>query len=63
VITSTRTGDGRWPAPVRRVRAGVLEVACHQTGPSDGDLVLLLHGFPCDIHSYIDVASTLAADG
>jgi pimeloyl-ACP methyl ester carboxylesterase len=56
-------GDGPRLDPVRRVRAGVLEVAYHEAGPSDGDVVLLLHGFPYDIHSYIDVAPALAADG
>ncbi len=56
-------GDGQRLDPVRRVRAGVLEVAYHEAGPSDGEVVLLLHGFPYDIHSYVDVAPALAADG
>ncbi len=46
-----------------RVRAGVLEVACHMAGPADGPPVLLMHGFPYDIHSYVDVAPMLAAAG
>ncbi len=56
-------GDGQRLDPVRRVRAGVLEVAYHEAGPSDGEVVLLLHGFPYDIHSYVDVAPALTADG
>jgi pimeloyl-ACP methyl ester carboxylesterase len=56
-------GDGPRLDPVRRVRAGELEVAYHEAGPSDGDAVLLLHGFPYDIHSYVDVVPALAADG
>jgi pimeloyl-ACP methyl ester carboxylesterase len=56
-------GDGPRLDPVRRVRAGVLEVAYHEAGPPDGEAVLLLHGFPYDVHSYVDVAPALAADG
>ena len=46
-----------------RVRAGVLEVACHLAGPVDGPPVLLMHGFPYDIHAYADVAPMLADAG
>lgn len=46
-----------------RVRAGVLDVACHMAGPADGPAVLLMHGFPYDIHAYVDVAPMLAAAG
>jgi pimeloyl-ACP methyl ester carboxylesterase len=46
-----------------RVRAGVLDVACHMAGPTDGPPVLLMHGFPYDIHSYVDVAPMLAEAG
>lgn len=46
-----------------RVRAGVLDVACHMAGPVDGPPVLLMHGFPYDIHSYVDVAPMLAEAG
>ncbi|WP_231976173.1 alpha/beta fold hydrolase [Streptomyces sp. 3214.6] len=41
----------------------MLEVAYYETGPADGDTVLLLHGFPYDVHSYVDVAPLLAEDG
>jgi pimeloyl-ACP methyl ester carboxylesterase len=56
-------GDGQRLDPERRARAGVLDVAYHEDGPADGEVVLLLHGFPYDIHSYVDVAPALAADG
>lgn len=49
--------------PLQRVRAGVLEVAYYQAGPADGQPVLLLHGFPYDIHSYEGVIPLLADAG
>jgi pimeloyl-ACP methyl ester carboxylesterase len=49
--------------PLKTVRAGVLDVAYYETGPADGDAVVLLHGFPYDIHSYVDVIPLLADAG
>jgi pimeloyl-ACP methyl ester carboxylesterase len=49
--------------PLRHVDAGVLNVAWYDAGPADGPVVVLLHGFPYDIHSYVDVAPLLAAQG
>jgi pimeloyl-ACP methyl ester carboxylesterase len=49
--------------PTRRVATDVLDVAYHETGPAGGQPVLLLHGFPYDIHSYIEVAPLLAGAG
>ena len=48
---------------LRRVAAGVLEVAYRETGPPDGAPVLLMHGFPYDIHAYAEVAPILAGRG
>ena len=45
------------------VEAGVLDIACHITGPADGAPVFLMHGFPYDIHAYAEVAPVLAARG
>ena len=45
------------------VEAGVLDIACHITGPADGAPVFLMHGFPYDIHAYAEVAPLLAARG
>ncbi|WP_282089492.1 alpha/beta fold hydrolase [Streptomyces tendae] len=49
--------------PLRRVRTDVLDVAYHEAGPEEGDTVLLLHGFPYDVHSYVDVVPLLAGHG
>jgi pimeloyl-ACP methyl ester carboxylesterase len=49
--------------PVRRVDAGALEIAYYEEGPPDGPVAVLLHGFPYDIHSYVDVAPLLAGKG
>ncbi|WP_407520718.1 alpha/beta fold hydrolase [Methylobacterium oryzisoli] len=49
--------------PLRRVRAGDLDVSYAEIGPATGKPVLLLHGWPYDIHSYLDVAPALAAAG
>jgi len=50
-------------APIRQIKAGVLEVGYHEAGPSEGPPVLLLHGFPYCIDSYVEVAPMLAARG
>ncbi|MCV7432390.1 alpha/beta fold hydrolase [Mycolicibacterium bacteremicum] len=49
--------------PIRTVRAGLLEVGYAEAGPTDGRPVLLLHGWPYDIHSYADVSAELAGQG
>lgn len=50
-------------APIKRVEAGVLDIAYFEAGPTDGVAVMLMHGFPYDIHSYVEVAPMLAAQG
>jgi len=49
--------------PVKKVNAGVLEVAYVEYGPPEGPPVMLMHGFPYDIHTYAEVAPLLAARG
>ena len=58
-----RAPSSRRLEPLRHVDAGVLNVAYYEAGPADGPVVMLLHGFPYDIHSYVDVAPLLAAQG
>jgi pimeloyl-ACP methyl ester carboxylesterase len=48
---------------VKQIEAGVLNVGYAEAGPADGPAVILLHGWPYDIHSYVDVAPLLAAAG
>jgi pimeloyl-ACP methyl ester carboxylesterase len=48
---------------IHQVDAGVLNVGYVDTGPRKGPAVLLLHGWPYDLHSYVDVAPLLAAKG
>jgi pimeloyl-ACP methyl ester carboxylesterase len=49
--------------PLKQIQAGVLSVGYAEDGPADGPVVILLHGWPYDIHSYVDVAPLLAAAG
>lgn len=49
--------------PIKTINAGDLNVAYADVGPSDGRPVLLLHGWPYDIHSFGDVAPILAQKG
>jgi pimeloyl-ACP methyl ester carboxylesterase len=48
---------------LKQVRAGVLDIGYAEVGPADGPAVVLLHGWPYDIHSYVDVAPLLAEEG
>ena len=49
--------------PLKQVDAGVLDVGYAEAGPAGGPVVLLLHGWPYDIHSYVEVTPLLAAAG
>lgn len=63
--TTSSAGSGVHTAfrNYRQVRAGVLDVGYAEDGPADGPPVLLLHGWPYDIHAYVDVAPLLAERG
>jgi pimeloyl-ACP methyl ester carboxylesterase len=49
--------------PLKQINAGVLSVAYAEAGPADGPPTILLHGWPYDIHSFVDVAPLLASAG
>jgi pimeloyl-ACP methyl ester carboxylesterase len=48
---------------MRQIDAGLLNVGYAEAGPANGPVVMLLHGWPYDIHSFVDVAPLLAAAG
>jgi pimeloyl-ACP methyl ester carboxylesterase len=48
---------------IKQVTAGELNIGYAEEGPADGPAVILLHGWPYDIHSFVDVAPALAAAG
>jgi pimeloyl-ACP methyl ester carboxylesterase len=49
--------------PLKQIDAGLLNVGYAEAGPSDGPEIILLHGWPYDIHSFVDVAPLLASAG
>jgi pimeloyl-ACP methyl ester carboxylesterase len=58
----SRVASGSFASP-QQINAGVLNVGYVDLGPTDGQPVVLMHGFPYDIHSYERVAPLLAAQG
>ena len=48
---------------MKQIDTGALNVGYAEDGPTDGPAVILLHGWPYDIHSYVDAAPVLAAAG
>lgn len=48
---------------LKEIEAGSLNVSYAELGPADGSPVILLHGWPYDIHTYVDVAPLLAEQG
>jgi pimeloyl-ACP methyl ester carboxylesterase len=48
---------------LKQINAGLLSVGYAEDGPADGPAVVLLHGWPYDIHSYVDVTPLLASKG
>jgi pimeloyl-ACP methyl ester carboxylesterase len=61
--SASRAPSSKRLEPLRRIDAGVLNIAYYEAGPAAGPAVLLMHGFPYDIHAYVDVAPQLAAEG
>ena len=49
--------------PIKQIDAGVLNIGYAEAGPANGPAVILLHGWPYDINSFVDVAPLLAAKG
>ncbi|THD64451.1 alpha/beta hydrolase [Phenylobacterium sp.] len=61
-LGDVRPGDTSL-GPLKQIHAGVLNVGYAELGPAGGPAVLLLHGWPYDIHTYVDVAPWLASKG
>lgn len=59
IAPGTNTSFG----PLRQVDAGVLDIGYAEAGAGDAPVVILLHGWPYDIHTYVDVTPLLAAAG
>jgi pimeloyl-ACP methyl ester carboxylesterase len=55
-------GNTSFPA-LKQINAGALNIGYVETGPADGKPVVLLHGWPYDIHAFVDVAPALASAG
>ena len=58
-----KPGTNKSFGSLKQIDAGVLNVGYAEAGPADGRPVILLHGWPYDIHSYVDVAPSLASAG
>jgi pimeloyl-ACP methyl ester carboxylesterase len=59
IKSATNTSFG----PLKQIDAGVLSIGYADVGPADGPVVILLHGWPYDIYSFVDVAPLLASAG
>jgi len=62
-MTPIKRGTHTSFGSVKQIDAGLLNVGYAEAGPANGRAVILLHGWPYDIHSYIDVAPLLASAG
>jgi pimeloyl-ACP methyl ester carboxylesterase len=62
-LPKIRPGTNTSFSSLKQIDAGVLNVGYAEAGPTDGTVVLLLHGWPYDIHTYVDVAPMLASAG
>jgi pimeloyl-ACP methyl ester carboxylesterase len=62
-LPSIKPGTNTSFASLKQIDAGVLSVGYAEAGPADGPPVILLHGWPYDIHSFADVTPLLASAG
>ncbi|MFS8978190.1 alpha/beta hydrolase [Cupriavidus necator] len=62
-VSAIRPGTHTSFGAIRQVDAGVLNIGYAEAGPAAGPVVILLHGWPYDIHSFVDVAPLLASAG
>jgi pimeloyl-ACP methyl ester carboxylesterase len=62
-LPAIKPGTNMSFASMTQIDAGVLNVGYAEAGPANGPAVILLHGWPYDIHSFVDVAPLLASAG
>ena len=62
-LPAVKPGTNTSFGPLKQIDAGVLNVGYAEAGHADGRVVILLHGWPYDIYSYVDVAPLLASAG
>jgi len=62
-VPAAKRGTNTSFGPLKQIDAGLLNVGYAEDGPANGPAVFLLHGWPYDIHSYVDVAPLLASAG
>jgi len=62
-LTAVKPGTHTSFTPLKQIDAGLLNVGYAEAGPAHGPPVLLLHGWPYDIYSFVDVAPLLASAG
>jgi pimeloyl-ACP methyl ester carboxylesterase len=62
-VTAMNRGADTPFSALKQIDAGLLSVGYAEVGPADGRAVILLHGWPYDIHSYAEVAPVLASAG
>jgi pimeloyl-ACP methyl ester carboxylesterase len=62
-IPALKPGTNTSFAPLKQIDAGLLNVGYVEAGPADGPAVILLHGWPYDIYSFVDVTPLLAQAG
>jgi pimeloyl-ACP methyl ester carboxylesterase len=62
-LPTVEAGTNTSFAALKQIDAGLLNIGYAEAGPGSGPVVILLHGWPYDIHSYVDVAPLLASAG
>jgi pimeloyl-ACP methyl ester carboxylesterase len=62
-LPTVKRGTNTSFAPLKQIDAGVLNIGYAEAGPANGPVVILLHGWPYDIYSFVDVTPLLAAAG
>ena len=62
-VPAIKPGTNTLFPPLKQIDAGLLNVGYAEAGPANGPVVILLHGWPYDIYSFVDVAPLLASAG